>query len=37
VFRLIKGTSAMNIFAAIIALYVLWIILRALNMKKMLP
>ena len=33
VFRLIKGTSAMNIFAAIIALYVLWIVLRALNMK----
>jgi diadenylate cyclase len=33
VFRLIKGTPAMNIFAAIIALYVIWIVLRALNMK----
>lgn len=32
-YRLIKGTSAMSIFVGIIFLYVLWIVVRALNMK----
>ncbi|MCI2121745.1 MAG: diadenylate cyclase CdaA [Bacteroidales bacterium] len=32
-FRLIKGTAALKIVSAIISLYVLWIVLRALNMK----
>lgn len=33
VYRLIKGTSAMNIFAGIFTLYVLWFVVKALNME----
>lgn len=32
-FRLIKGTAAMKIVSAILGLYVVWIVLRALNMR----
>jgi len=32
-FRLIRGTSAMSIFVGILLLYVLWIVVRALDMK----
>ena len=32
-FRLIRGTSAMSIFIGILLLYVLWIVVRALDMK----
>ncbi|MDD2594769.1 MAG: diadenylate cyclase CdaA [Bacteroidales bacterium] len=33
IIRLIRGTTAMSIFYGIIFLYVIWIIVRALNMK----
>ena len=32
-FRLIRGTSAMSIFIGIVFLYVLWIVVKALNMR----
>lgn len=32
-YRLIRGTSAMSIFVGIIILYVIWIVVRALNMQ----
>lgn len=32
-YRLIRGTSAMSIFIGILLLYVLWIVVRALDMK----
>lgn len=35
VFKIIRGTAAMSIFTAILLLYVIWIIVRALNMKLM--
>ncbi|MCF0167868.1 MAG: TIGR00159 family protein [Bacteroidales bacterium] len=33
VFKLIRGTSALRIFTAILLLYVMWIVVRAFNMK----
>lgn len=32
-FRLIRGTSAMSIFIGVVFLYVLWIVVKALNMR----
>ena len=32
-YRLIRGTSAMSIFIGIIFLYVVWIVVKALNMR----
>jgi diadenylate cyclase len=33
IYRIIKGTIAINIFAGIFAVYILWLLVRALNMQ----
>ncbi len=33
VYRLIQGTSALNIFSGIVLLYIIWLVVRALNME----
>ncbi len=33
VYTLIRGTTAMNIFVGIFSIYILWLIVKALNMQ----
>lgn len=33
VYKLIKGTSAVNIFVAIILIYIVWLVVKALHME----
>lgn len=37
IYRLVKGTVAINIFAGIFTFYVAWLLVRALNMELSLP
>lgn len=33
IYRLIRGTAALNIFSGIVMLYIIWLVVRALNME----